>query len=102
MGRAVLPDEARSINRQRDVQILQRHIVDQLIVTALKKGRVDGEHGLKPIARHACGQSDRVLLRNGNIEVPVRILFGVGHHARAFTHCWCNTHDSVILGCEVA
>ena len=28
MGRAVLPDEARSINRQRDVQILQRHIVD--------------------------------------------------------------------------
>ncbi len=48
MGGAIGTDYACSIDGKEHRQILQRYIVDQLIVGKLKKAGVDGHHGFLP------------------------------------------------------
>ena len=77
----VLTHEARPIDGQGDVEALQGHIVYQLIVAALQKGGVNGEHRLESIAGHTRSQGDRVLLGDRYIIKALGKRLGILHHA---------------------
>ena len=74
----------------------------QLIVAALQKGRVNGEHRLEAIAGHTRSQRHRVLFGNRDIVEALWERLGILHHARSFTHGGGNAHHPVILCREVA
>ena len=77
----VLTHEARPINSQSDVEALQGHIMYELIVAALQKGGVNGEHRLESIAGHTRSQRHRVLLGNRYIIEALGKRLGILHHA---------------------
>ena len=72
MGRAVGPDHAAAIDREQHVEVLQRDVVDQLVVGALQEGRIDRHHRLGAFAGHARGQGHRVLFGDGGVEIALR------------------------------
>src|SRR5256885_11918627 len=47
---AIGADQACAVQRKDHGQLLQRHVVDQLVVAALQEGGVDGNHGLEAFA----------------------------------------------------
>jgi hypothetical protein len=67
-------------------QILQRDVVDQLVVGALEEGGIDGDHRPHALAGEAAGEGHGVLLGDADVEVALRELGGIAHHARAFAH----------------
>jgi hypothetical protein len=48
VGGAVGADQAGAVQREDHRQVLQRHVVDQLVVATLQEGAVDGHHRLEP------------------------------------------------------
>ena len=51
--RAVGADDARAVDREHHRQVLQRDVVDQLVVGALQERRVDGDDGLHALRTRA-------------------------------------------------
>ena len=86
MGGAIRADNARAVNGEQHGQVLQRHIVQQLVVSALQKGGINGDNRLGIGARHACGKGYGVLLGDADIKAAVGELLGKGHQAAAFYH----------------
>jgi len=64
-------DQAAAIEREHDRQVLQRDVVDQLVIAALQEGRVDRDHRALPFHREARGERDGVLLGDADVEVAV-------------------------------
>ena len=62
MGRTVGAHQAGAVKRKHHRQVLDRHIVDQLVVGALQERRVDRDDRLQPFARQPGRERDRVLL----------------------------------------
>ena len=75
MRRAVGADQARAVERKHQRQVLDHHVVNQLIVGALQESRVNRDHRLAALARESGGERQRVLLRDADIEVAVGIEF---------------------------
>ena len=74
MGRAIGANQARPIECEQDRQFLECDIVDDLVVGALQKCGVNRHHRLQSITRHSSSDGDRVLFRNGNVQILVREL----------------------------
>ena len=55
--------------------------MDELVVGALQKSGVNSHNRFQPIAGHAGGKGDGMLLGNGNIVVATRVLLRELHHA---------------------
>ena len=72
MGRAVRPHEAAAVQREQHRQVLQRDVMDQLIVSTLQEGGVDRDDRPHALAREACAERDAVLLGDADVEVAVR------------------------------
>ena len=72
----VVTDQARTVHREHDVQPLQAHVVDDLVVGALQEGRVDRAHRLHPLEREAGREQHRVLLGDADVVVVVGQLAG--------------------------
>ena len=70
--RAVAAHEAAAVDRERHRQVLQRDVVDQLVVGALQERRVDRHHRARALAGHAGGERHRVLLGDRHVEVAIR------------------------------
>ena len=87
MGRAVGADHAAPVHGEQHIQLLDGHIVDELVVAALQKGGVDGDDGLEPVDGHARGQRNRVLFGNGDIVKALGEGVGESHQSGAFAHC---------------
>jgi len=51
VGRSVVADEAGPVHRQHDVQLLQAHVVDELVIRALQESRVDRGDRLAALQR---------------------------------------------------
>ncbi len=79
MRRTVRPDHAAAVDREQHVQVLDRHVVHQLVVAALQEGRIDRAHRFGALAGHAGGQRHRMLLGDGDVEVALRVLLGEPH-----------------------
>ena len=84
--RAIGADQAAAVDRENDRQILQRDVVDQLVVGALQEGRVDGDDRLQAFAGEAGGEGDGMLLGDADIEIAIRECLGEAHQAGAFAH----------------
>ena len=69
---AVVAAQAGAIHAERDVQILQRDVVDDHVVGALHEGRVDRQERLQPLGREAAGEERGVLLGDADVEVACR------------------------------
>src|SRR3546814_4838008 len=61
MGGAIGADSAGTVQGERDIQILQCHIVYELVVAALQESGIDGDHRLLPFAGQPGGEGDGVL-----------------------------------------
>ena len=84
--RAVVAGQAAAVHAQRDVQILQRHVMNDHVVGALHEGRVNREERLETLRRQASGEQRGVLLGDADIEVPVRVRFREMRQPRAARH----------------
>ncbi len=56
VGGAVVADQAGAVDGEQHRQVLQRHVVDQLVVAALQEGRVDRHHRAQALAGQAGGE----------------------------------------------
>ncbi len=70
--RAVGADQAAAVEREHDRQVLQRDVVNQLVVAALQEGRIDRDHRLHAVACQAGGEGHRVLLGDADVEIAIR------------------------------
>ena len=86
MGRAVIGGESRAVHTKGDGEVLQRDVVDDLVVGALEKGGVDGANGAKSLGRQSGGEEDGVLLRNPDIKELFRHGGGEMYQPRAAGH----------------
>ena len=69
VGGAIGANDAGAVQDKGDRQLLNPHVVDQLVVGPLQEGAVDRHHRFEAIARHACGQGDGMLLGDAHIDV---------------------------------
>lgn len=74
MRRAVAADQPAAVEREHDRQVLDRHIVDQLVVAALQEGRVDRRERLHSLRREPGGERDGMLLGDADVEGALREL----------------------------
>ncbi len=82
----VSPHQAAAVQRKHHRQVLQRHVMQQLVVGALQEGGIDGHHRHQPVTGHAGREGDGVLLGNAHIEVALRESLLELHQPRALTH----------------
>ena len=78
--------QARAVQRKHHRQVLQGDIVNQLVVAALQKGRVNRHHRLEAFAGHAGGKGHGVLLGNADVVIAIGKALMKFHHARALAH----------------
>jgi len=97
MGLPIRADIPGPVNGKSDRQFLDRDIVDDLVVTALKEGGIN--RGKRPVSfrRHSRGEGDSVLLRNPHIKsaVGMRLLKQVNACARR--HCRGDRNDTIVF-----
>ena len=93
MGGSIGAHNARAVERKHHRQVLQGHIVNQLVVGALQKGGINGHHGLQTLTGQTGRKSHRVLLGNAHIVVAGRETLVKRHHARAFAHRRRDAHQ---------
>ena len=86
MGGTIGTDQAGTVDRKNHRQVLQCHIVDDLVVTTLQKSRVDGHHRPHALASHACRQCDCVLLGDAHVDIALWETLVKLDHARALSH----------------
>ena len=71
MGGAVSAHDACAVEGQHHGQFLQGHVMNHLVVGALQKRGVDGDHRLQAFTSQACCKGECMLLGNANIVVTV-------------------------------
>ena len=98
MRGAVRPDQASPVHRKPDRQILDRNIVDDLVVGALEEGRIDGRERPVALRGQPGGERDCVLFRNADIEHAIGELLGNLVQARARRHRGGDRHHLLVAG----
>ena len=73
MSRAVVAGEAGAVHAERNVEVLQRDIVDDHVVGALQEGGVYGQKGLHAAHGEAAGEEGGVLLGDAHVVASVRM-----------------------------
>ena len=68
MRRTVGADQPGAVHGEADRQVLDRHVVHDLIVGALQEGRVDGAERLVAFRRQSGREGDAVLLGDADVE----------------------------------
>ena len=86
MGGAVGADDTGAVDGEQYRQVLQCHIVHQLVVGALQEGGINRHHGLDATAGQAGSKSNGVLLGNADIEIAFGKASLKFHQSAAFTH----------------
>ena len=74
MRRAVVAAQAGAIHAKRDVQVLQRDVVNDHVVGALHERRVDRQERFHPLRREPAGEERGVLLCDSDIEIAIGML----------------------------
>ena len=97
MGLAVGAHQARPVHPQHHVELLEGHVVDQLVIAPLEEGGVHGEHGDHPLLGKARRHGHPVALGDGHVEEPVRELPGKGGQAGAVRHGGGDGADAAVL-----
>mmetsp|Transcript_8762 Transcript_8762/g.22364 ORF Transcript_8762/g.22364 Transcript_8762/m.22364 type:complete len:662 (-) Transcript_8762:306-2291(-) len=95
--RAVGADEPGTVHREAHGQVLQAHVVHNLVVATLQERRVNCAERLETLARQAGGKRHGVLLADADVERSIweRLLEDV--HSRSPTHCCVHTNHAAVL-----
>ena len=96
MGGTVSPDQAGAVQREKHRQVLQRHVMDQLVVAALQKGRIDRHHRLQTLAGQAGGKGHGMLFSDAHVVVARRKPLFKLDQARAFAHGRGDAHQALV------
>ena len=92
MGRAVIGRQTGAVHTENHRQILQSHIMDDAVISALQEGRVNRHHRPVIHGRHAGGKDHRVFLGDAHIEItsgqliPQRLQARTTRHGRRHAH----------------
>ena len=86
VGRAVGADQTGPVDGEAHRQILDRHVVDDLIVGALQEGRIDGAEGPHALRGEAGGEGHRMLLGDADVERAIGEGLGEAVDAGAGRH----------------
>mmetsp|Transcript_26641 Transcript_26641/g.74473 ORF Transcript_26641/g.74473 Transcript_26641/m.74473 type:complete len:447 (-) Transcript_26641:793-2133(-) len=89
--------QARAVQREPHGQLLQRHVVDDLVVRALQEGGVDGADRDEALAGEAGGEGHGVLLGDADVERAVREVLLEPVHPRAPSHGGVHAHHPGVL-----
>src|SRR3546814_11192513 len=71
--RAIGADQPGAVDRETHRQVLDRDIVDDLIVGALEEGRIDRAERTHPLRGKPRGDGHRVLLGDPDVESAIRV-----------------------------
>ena len=93
---AVVADQAGPVQKEAHGQVLQGDIVDDLVVRALQKRRIDGADRLEAFGGQTGGECDGVLLGDADIEVALRVQLGEFVQAGAVRHGGGDADDLVV------
>ena len=74
MGRSIIGRQTGSVHAENHRQILQSHIVNDTVIGALKKGRVNRHHRPEIHSRHSGGKNHRVFFGDTHIKITPRQL----------------------------
>jgi len=72
MCRAIGADKSGAVHRKAHRQLLDRHVVDHLVVGALQEGRIDHGKRLQPFCRKTSRKRHRMLFGDANVKGAVR------------------------------
>src|SRR5512143_33532 len=97
MRRSISADQACAIHDETDRQFLNGDVVDDLIVCALQKRRVDGDKWLVSLRRQSCGKRHAMLLGNADVEGAVRKRLGEDVDTGASRHRSSNGNDAIVF-----
>ena len=86
MGGAVGADDTSTVDGEQYRQVLQCHVVHQLVVGALQEGGVNRHHRLNATAGQAGSKGNGMLLGNADIEIAFGKASLKLHQSAAFTH----------------
>jgi hypothetical protein len=86
MGRPVGADQPGAVEREAHRQLLDRHVMDDLVVGALQEGRVDRAERLVALAGEARREGHRMLLGDADIEGAARMGLAEGVEPGARRH----------------
>ncbi|MNS64699.1 hypothetical protein D3C72_978350 [compost metagenome] len=94
VGRAVGADQTGAVHGEAHRQGLDRHVVDDLVIAALKEGRIDGADRLHPVGGQTGGEGDGVLLGDADVEGAVGEGLTEQVQPRAGRHGGGDGHDA--------
>ena len=97
VGLAVLAHESRAVHAEDDRQVLDRDVVDDVVVGALQERGVDGADRPDALRREPGGERHRVALGDADVEEPLGILLREDAGAGAPGHRRGDRHQS---GCS--
>ncbi len=94
MGGAVGAHQTRTVQSKHHGQVLQSHVVDQLVIGALQEGGINRHHGLQTLAGQARSKGHGVLFGDAHVEIafgktPLEL-----DHARALAHGRGDAHQA--------
>ena len=86
MGGAILTSDACSIHTENNRQMLNRYIMDNVIVRALKKSRVYCYYWSNIFCCNTCCKRNSMTFSNPDIKIPFRKLLCKRHQSSTFSH----------------
>ncbi len=102
MCSTVSTNKSCTVERKHHGQVLQRYVVDQLVVRTLQESGVNRHHRLHPLTGQARCQRDGVLLGNTHVVITLGKPFVELDHPRALAHGGRDAHETIVLRGHVA
>ena len=94
MGGTIGPHQAGAVEREHHRQILQSHVVNELVVATLQESGVDRHHRLQAFAGQTGCKGDCMLLCNADVEVARREAALELDHSRTLPHGGRDAHQA--------
>ena len=73
MGLPVASHQPGPVDGKDHGQVLDAHIMQNLVISPLQEGGIDGDHRLQSSRRKSGREGHRMLFRNPNVKEPVGI-----------------------------
>ncbi len=99
---SVVAGEAGAVHAEGDIEILQRNVVNDHVISALHEGAVNRDEGLHALCGEAAGEKRGMFFGDADIEEAVRMPFGEMDEACAGGHGGGDGDDFVIRIGEVS
>src|ERR1035437_5519369 len=97
MRRAILADEAGPVQAEHNWKLLEPYVMLHLVISALEKGRIDGDYGPRVSTGHSRRKRHRMFFGQSDIVKSGRNFLPENIGARSFRHRRRDAADARIL-----